>query len=93
VSGLSQKIEYSLDPKEVVDSYTEREKIYKEHGKHKSYLTDADLEKLNNNSKKVEKIEKPSRNADEIRSLIEGLKSMKAELTDKEVKEIEALLR
>ena len=39
VSGLSQKIEYSSDPKEVVDSYTEREKIYKEHGKHKSYLT------------------------------------------------------
>lgn len=96
VSGLSQKIEYSLDPKEVVDSYTEREKIYKEHGKHKSYLTEADFKKLNNNSKKEEKIEKvatASRNADEIRSLIEGLKSMKAELTEQDVKEIEGLLR
>ena len=96
VSGLSQKIEYSLDPKEVVDSYTEREKIYKEHGKHKSYLTEADLEKLNNISKKEEKIEKTvmtSRNTEEIRSLIEGLKSMKAELTEQDVKEIEGLLR
>ena len=98
VSGLSQKIEYSLDPKEVVDSYTERENIYKEHGKHKSYLTDSDWEKLNNQinykkEEKVEKVEKPPRNTDEIRSLIEGLKSMKAELTEQDVKEIEGLLR
>ena len=96
VSGLSQKIEYSLDPKEVVDSYTEREKIYKEHGKHKSYLTEANLEKLNNNSKKEEKIEKVDptfKKSEEIRSLIEGLKSMKAELTEQDVKEIEGLLR
>ena len=96
VSGLSQKIEYSLDPKEVVDSYTEREKIYKEHGKHKSYLTESNLEKLNNNIKKEEKVEKVDptfKKSEEIRSLIEGLKSMKAELTEKEVKEIESLLR
>lgn len=96
VSGLSQKIEYSLDPKEVVDSYTEREKIYKEHGKHKSYLTEEDLEKLNNISKKEEKVEKVDSNfktSEEIRSLIEGLKTMKAELTEQDVKEIEGLLR
>lgn len=96
VSGLSQKIEYSLDSKEVVDSYTEREKIYKEHGKHKSYLTEADLEKLNNISKKEEKVEKVDSNfktSEEIRSLIEGLKTMKAELTEQDVKEIEGLLR
>lgn len=87
VSGLSQKIEYSLDPKEVVDSYTERENIYKEHGKHKSYLTESSLEKLNNYTKRTTK------SSEEIRSLIENLKSMKAELTEQEIKEIEALLR
>ena len=30
ISGYSQKIEYSLNPKEVVDSYIKREEIYKE---------------------------------------------------------------
>lgn len=99
VSGLSQKIEYSLDPIEVVTSYTERENIYKEYGKHKSYLTESDLERLNNSrivvekTEKEEKIEGPSTKTEEIRSLIEGLKAMKAELTEEEVKEIENLLR
>lgn len=99
VSGLSQKIEYSLDPIEVVTSYTERENIYKEYGKHKSYLTESDLERLNNSrivvekTEKKEKIEGPSTKTEEIRSLIEGLKAMKAELTEEEVKEIENLLR
>lgn len=35
VSGLSQKIEYSLDPREVVDSYLQREQIYIENSKEK----------------------------------------------------------
>ena len=35
VSGLSQKIEYSLDPREVVDSYLDREQIYIENSKEK----------------------------------------------------------
>lgn len=35
ISGYSQKIEYSLDPKEVVDSYIAREQVYKENTKEK----------------------------------------------------------
>ena len=35
VSGLSQKIEYSLDPKAVFESYIAREEIYKENKKQK----------------------------------------------------------
>ncbi len=35
ISGYSQKIEYSLDPREVVDSYLAREQIYKEKTKEK----------------------------------------------------------
>ena len=35
ISGYSQKIEYSLDPKEVLESYMAREQIYKENTKEK----------------------------------------------------------
>ncbi len=38
ISGYSQKIEYSLDSKEVFKSYIEREKIYKENSKEKRSL-------------------------------------------------------
>lgn len=42
VSGYSQKIEYSLDIREVVDSYIKREEVYKEYAKKKGIVSNLD---------------------------------------------------
>lgn len=97
VSGLSQKIEYSLDPKEVVDSYTKRAKLYKEYNKHQNILPEKYIEKLNEFKSKLSRKSKisnqESKRSLEVRNLIESLKAMKAEITEQDVKEIEDLLK
>ena len=95
VSGLSQKIEYSLDPVEVVNSYFERENIYKERNRHKDYVPKSGSE----NEIQLKKIDTTSSNSneskfsEEIKNTIEDLRAMRAQLTDDDVKEIESLLR
>lgn len=96
VLGLSLKIEYSLNPEEVVNAYVEREKIYNQNNKNIYSLPQEYLDKLNKNDKHLEVKSDLVYNTDpkkiELEGIVKNLKTLGIEVTDEEIKEIKDLL-